>query len=378
MKTHIKTTVTRIVSTLGSSRVALLLVAVVILFCFVGVLLPQEGQFSPAEIEQWQRAHPLVTSLSSSLGLFRVFHSIFFLATVFLLAVNTLTCTVIRIIRLIHDLGISAFTGITGLRHVGFLVLHTSLILLFTGGTISAAFSLDGFIILTEGQKFQEQHYGYIRLVEGLFRKAEHKNFTILLNKAWEKYQDGYLLKRGARVTIMDGSGNTTKAEVQINKPLIYEKMSITLDGVGFSPKIVIKDRNNYKELVNSYVALKMFDYGDNRSHSDFLPLPFLEERNQRITITLFPVSGTDDNTPLLSVDLEDKNRVENQHADIAINGSTQLGEYFFEFSDLRQWASFRIMDDPGYDLVWIALWLGTFGIILRYIPDLKKWFSPA
>ena len=55
-----------------------------------------------------------------------------------------------------------------------------------------------------------------------------------------------------------------------------------------------------------------------------------------------------------------------------------QIGDYSMEFSDLRYWSSFRVGEDHGLILLQIALWVGLISLILRYIPDLLKWFSPS
>jgi hypothetical protein len=33
------------------------------------------------------------------------------------------------------------------------------------------------------------------------------------------------------------------------------------------------------------------------------------------------------------------------------------------------------VVQDPGYLPVCVALWLGLGALILRYVPDLKRWF---
>ena len=373
-----KTIAAKALALLGSSQLALFLVAMVILFCLTAAMVPQEGQFLPSDISQWQNKHPLLTSLFHPPGFFKIFHSTPFLLTIFLLAVNTLTCTLIRFFRLIHDQGFNAFRGLYGLRHIGFLILHLSLILLFTGGALSAAFSLDGYIILTEGQWLPEKHTSYVRLVEGPLRGEKHTGFSLLLKKAWEEYQNGYLVDRGALVTLEDNSNQLKSSLIQINNPLIYQKKHITLDKVGYSPHIRIENRSNTEKLVDSFVALKIFDYGDSRVHSDFLPLPIFDEQQQKMYLKIYPASETNNNTSLLRVELEDNLLKKSQHAEIQLANKIALGEYEIEFKGLRQWASFRIMEDPGYGLVCLALWLGTFGVVVRYIPDLKKWFSKS
>ena len=70
----------------------------------------------------------------------------------------------------------------------------------------------------------------------------------------------------------------------------------------------------------------------------------------------------------------ENGNVVAKNHA--ALKEKVAVGEYEFEFAELRQWAAFQVSNDPGYPTVCIALWLGMAALVLRYIPDLRTWFG--
>ena len=101
---------------LSSARLALLLVLVIILFSVAGAVLPQEGRLEATNITQWQQRHPMTTRLLDPLGLFHVFHSWPFMVTIMLLAVNTLTCTVLRFIS---QGGINTLKGPEAARTAG-------------------------------------------------------------------------------------------------------------------------------------------------------------------------------------------------------------------------------------------------------------------
>ncbi|NIS63507.1 MAG: hypothetical protein GTO13_23310, partial [Proteobacteria bacterium] len=135
---------------LSSSKLALVLVLLLILLSIVGAVLPQEGTTDLSAFDLWQAAHPILTGALNPLGLFHVFRSWPFLATIFLLGINTLTCTVLHLLR---ERGFSVLKGPRAIERVGFLLVHLSLIALLSGGLWSAAARLNGFIILTEGQR---------------------------------------------------------------------------------------------------------------------------------------------------------------------------------------------------------------------------------
>ena len=174
---------------LSSSKLALLLVFLIIILSLAGTFLPQEGKFKPEELTQWQAEHQIITSLFRPLGLFRAFYSIPFLTVIVLLGINTLTCTLRRFFK---QGGLSAFKGPESLQNTGFIAIHLSLILVFGGGFWSAASRLDGYIILTEGQSFREEHNSYLKISEGPLHKENHKRFLVRLKKVNLEYKKNY------------------------------------------------------------------------------------------------------------------------------------------------------------------------------------------
>ena len=59
----------------------------------------------------------------------------------------------------------------------------------------------------------------------------------------------------------------------------------------------------------------------------------------------------------------------------VRLGSEVTLGEHSFFFAELRRWSGFMVVEDPGYLVVCVALWLGLGALILRYVPDLKRWF---
>jgi cytochrome c biogenesis protein ResB len=354
---------------LSSSKLALVLVLLVILLSLAGAVLPQEGMFKPTDMARWQEAHPLVTSLLKPLGLFRAFHSVPFLITILLLAVNTLTCTVLYFFT---KGGISALRGPGATRLAGFIALHISLILLFAGGFWSAAARLDGFIVLTENQVFKEEHANYVRLVEGPLRKEYHQGFSLRLKSVRVDFRENYLLNIESDIEIIDKQGSVVKDTVKVNHPFTYNHLTFTQDQTGFSPRLLIRDKGSGRVLVNAFAALKTFRKGQTREYRDFLPLPFFK---QRVIVTLYPNHKRTGN-PALLVETENESGQPIPKGHVTMGSSMPLGKYTIGFIGLRRWSSFKVVEDPGYNLVWIALWLGVAALILRYIPDLKEWFN--
>jgi cytochrome c biogenesis protein ResB len=365
---------------LSSSKMALVLVLLVILFCIVGAVLPQEGGFEPEEIAQWQQMHPTVTTVLGPLGLFHVFHSWLFLVTIVLLGVNTLTCTILHFLK---EDGFSALKGPEAIEKAGFFLLHLSLIVLLAGGFWSAATKLDGYIVLTEGQHFTERHDNYLRLVEGPLRREHHEEFVVDLKKVDITYErKRYQTDVISILEVLSDGKKVLEGKVKFNKPFKYKGLSFTQDETGFSPRLIIGDKETGRTLINTFIALKTFRTAEGREYRDFLPLPFLENR---IIVTLYPSftmdkgglkkNGEEPENPLLLIESEDEsgNVVLQRH--LLAGQKTTVGNHTFVFGGLRRWSSFKVVEDSGYPIVWVSLWLAVAALLLRYFPDLRRWF---
>jgi cytochrome c biogenesis protein ResB len=359
---------------LSSGKLALALVAVLILFSLVGVIFPQKSQFPASEILQWQQQHPSLTTALKSWGLFSVFHSIPFMITIGLLAINTLTCTAIHFAE---KSGFRALAGPEAMNTAGFLLLHLSLIVLFAGGFISAATRMDGYILLTEGQSFTDRPQNYLRYATGLFQPSDGPGFSVTLKEVHVKYEKSeYLVDMTTTLLFQSQPNSVTEGIVKINNPTNCNGKTFTLDDTGYSPRLVLRQPGQQRALVNSFVALQTFTSGKVRQYRDYLPLPFLKNR---ITLEFYPVGNKDIQTgeiltePLILVKTQDSEG-DSAASRLPLGQKTMADGYEFEFAELRQWASFRVSNDPGYPVVWVALWLGLGALLLRYLPELREW----
>jgi cytochrome c biogenesis protein ResB len=353
---------------IGSAKLALVLIFLMILMAVAGAIIPQEGLVWPRQIDAWQQQNPILTSVFAPIGFFHVFLSIPFLLTIFLLGLNTLTCT----IRYFAEQGYwAAFKGPAALKNTGFLVLHISLIFILAGGCWSAAASMDGFILLTEGQSFNENHDSYLRLREGRFRRDIHKGFNFRLDEVKVVYKDKHFpVDIMSHITVRDLNNIKVEGEIRVNRPFTYKGLDFTPDQVGFSPRIGVRDTQTGKLLLNAYIALKTTGINKERTYSDFLLLEAFKQKKWTATVTLLPEK------PMLQVHINDESGKLLAHGDVPKSGHMDLAGYTFYFTSLRHWASFRIMDDPGYKIVWPAIWLALLGLFLRYIPELKSWLK--
>ena len=348
---------------ISSSRLALVLVALVVVFSLAGAILPQQGTMEAQEIAIWQEGHPVTTYLLEPVGAFGVFNSWPFLITLFLLAINTLTCTVCQFRPQGKFYGSS---NISPMVKLGFVLLHLSIVGLLAGGFYSAATKLNGRVVLIEGQSFTEKHDSYLWLAEGPLRSERHQGFATKLKQVQIRYEkQRYPVDIISEIEISSDKQKITDGIIRVNHPFTYNGISITYDGNGFSPRLLIQDKDTGATLVNSFVALKTFHNEQGTQYRDFLPLPFFEHR---AIITFFPSfirdngkiikTSEEPNKPLVLVEMTDESGKVLASVEIPLGEKGAIGKYDFTFTDVRRWAALKIVDDPGYPIVCGSLWL--------------------
>ncbi|HEG43388.1 MAG TPA: hypothetical protein ENH94_05000 [Phycisphaerales bacterium] len=367
----------------SSGKLALAIVLVLMIFSFAGTVLPQIDRVNPDDILLWQRDHALITPVAKQIGLFHVFTSWPFMITLIVLGINTLTCTALRFVR---DGGFACLAGPKRIEKGGFFLLHISLVMLIVGGFITTALKLNGHIILTEGQTFSETHAGYLRIAEGPLRKKSHKNFALKLNEITTEYQKAfYQTDVTSRLDVLEQGQKVKEATVKVNRPFTYKSFAFTHKEIGFSPRIEIRDKNTGRILFYSFVMLKTYDGDNGKEYRDFLPLDFLKNRT---IVTVYPdhvmkdgqavKTSEEPKNPLIRIVVEDQDGKIVSKEYLTPGQEVPIGDHVFKFADLRRWASFQVVDDPGYLTVCISLWLGLGALLLRYVPDMRKWSANA
>lgn len=371
----------KLLEVVSSSKLALVLVFLIILFSIIGAVLPQEGTLRIVEIRQWQQVHPWMTTVLGPLGFFHLFHSWPFLFVILLLGLNTLTCTLWRFVK---EGGLTSLSGPRAFRQTGFLLLHLSLITLLAGGFLSAAASFDGYILLTEGQGFTGRPESYLRRVQGPLHSDRWLKFSVRLEKVLTKYEKKrYLVDVASTLEVLEQNRLVTSAVLRINQPFSHKGLAFTQDKTGFSPRLRILDKKSGRQLLNSFVALQTFDTPDGRNYRDYLPLPIFDSR---FIVTVYPnfgmkngraiKVGDEPDNPLLIIETEDRSGQTALLKQVRLGEKIAIGDHIVSFEELRRWSAFRVVRDPGYFIVCVSLWLGLGALLLRYIPDLRKWFG--
>jgi hypothetical protein len=367
----------------ASTRVTLIVISILILISLIGALVPQHGMLEESGIAEWKQNHPVVSPALEALGLFTTFQSPLFLAALAILFLNTLACTFQSVVE---DGLFSGNEFPIRLRRLGFLILHISILVCMVGGFISAAYRSTGQIILTEGQTLQDQPRSYSKLSAGPFRKNQHDKFNIELVEAkYEAPTDWWAGRKFTSIRLRADDAEACAAEIEFNQPFKFNKLTFTVQEIGFSPEIFITSRNPRIPPFKGFIALKVWGVNKDREHRDFLPLP---HSDRSLVLNFFPSHAISNGvavktseavvSPALTVHLESSDGAQTPKKVVEPGQRVALDGLNIQFGELRYWASFLVVQDPGYPIVCFAFWTATAALILRYAPDILEWIKEA
>ena len=368
----------KLLNAVSSSKLALVLILFIIVCAVIGFVIPQQGKVNNYDIQNWQNAHPSVTSFLKPLGLFSAFHSGLFIIVIIVLAVNVTTSAVLKFKK---EGAFEALKGPDALKMTGFLVLHIALLTLFVGGFMTSTLKLDADAIITEGTTFIDHPNSYLRSVKGPLRPETQKDFILFLKDVQFDYEkDKYATGMTSNFDVYEKNEKIADAVIKVNQPFSYKNMKFTINGVGFSPRVAIYENDSNTPVFESYIALRTTLSEKGNTYTNQLLLPFLQ--NQTF-LTLYPDHKADfgqivktsevPNNPLLIIEQKDENGNVLLKEHLPLSKKVALGDIAFEFKELRQWASFKVESDPGYPIICAAFVLGLIALAIRYIPKSTK-----
>ncbi len=288
---------------LTSMRTALVLLLLLALGAVPGSVIPQRG-VDALKTADWQTAHPHLTPIYNRLGLFAVYHSVWFAAIYLLLMVSLVGCIVPRLFvywrgfralppaaprnltrlpdhasyttgeqpaevlsRAASRLGrrhrvstsdpdgglptgdgwVSAERG--QLREAGNLLFHLSVLVVLVGFGIGSLFGYKGGVILVVGDSFSNRLTQYDDFDPGSLFNADRMEpfqFTVHDFKVqWVNSGPRQGLARGfqAPLTYRTSPGAPLKSyDLRVNHPLTIGGTQIFLIGHGYAPVITVRD----------------------------------------------------------------------------------------------------------------------------------------
>lgn len=354
----------KIFSLFWSTRVALVLLVLILLSCIVGTILP------------------------SALGREAVFSSLWFNFLLVLLMVNIIFCMVkrIRILRL---------------SQIGATIFHLSLVLLFAGVVYDQLFFFEGAIRLTEGEtlSFADQA-SYDRVSMGRFFKIPkiedlgeiylHKFYLSHFAKG-RNWGPAYEIVVGG--DIQQGKKKSLRPATEIvyvNHPVKYKGFEFYRDKEGYSPLFVLRDSLG-RVLYGAYVSLQSIEQKDGtylyRSGSAAAPGSFdfpqdsqlppvfslsatyypdkVKKRAGKVFFQAWPITrgkgteGQEEKEPFKGM--------------AALGKTVKAGDFSLSMEEVRYWTRMKVIYRPGVTMIFSSFWLGLGGITLSVILKMAK-----
>lgn len=257
----------------------------------------------------------------------------------------------------------------------GSVVFHVSLLVFLLGAIASILGRFDAEMVLTEGQTLAFAEDQMLRINGKGRLSPELPGTQVSLDRFESSFVQGkYPVDYAAHLKLMDGPLFLHEEAVRVNQPLKYDRWQIFLHRYGFAPRFEIRDELG-RLLFDGFVNLVI----SRPDQTDYFEVPHLRFR---VETRFFPdyekqgeVAGSRSPTPENPVmrirALVDGELVEER--EISLGETAQFGAYRITFADLRYWAWFGIVYDPGYGLIVIAFVLCVAGLAFRFAVS-EKW----
>ncbi|MDA8235242.1 MAG: cytochrome c biogenesis protein ResB [Clostridia bacterium] len=393
---------------LTSVKLAMALLILIILLILMAVL--TEVDKLPLGVAL--RNLPIIKTL----GLDSPLDTWFFMATVYLLLINTFCCTWAQVKKArllwwrppgrltpkfswdISKNGEKPYNRITALLRargykiviekgiltaqrnrwgcVGPIILHVGLIVIMVGGLLKLNAGMTGIFPVTEGFAFEDRPENYITYQKGPWFDHSSSLFTLTLDKFYyrinaKKYPD----KFEAALRVAQSNGETGAGAVSTGFPLTMGHLTFhSYDNFGFTPRLIIQEEGG--GVLDSYIAL---DTSWNGSAREFI---FRGEFTQPSSGKQVEVEFYPDGDEIRPKPVKKSYRFDSPAVSVVIkNGSggdfrqviqkgeeKKQGNIRVAFQDYRAWASLVVKVDPGMNLVYAGFWLVIGGTALIYL----------
>jgi len=340
-----------------SSKLALVLLILILISCFVGV-----------------------TLLPAPVSRVVIFSSLWFNLLLVLLVLNIVFCFFGRIWR--RKINLISF---------GLIIFHLSFILLFTGIVYDSLFFFRGSIRLTEGEALSiAEPQSYDRAQWGRFFNHEAKlKGQIYFHKLHPFFKVNGATKGVANeISIGDEINREKTSFIYVTHPLKHKGFRYYCDKDGFSLLFILWDREG-RELYGAYFPLQSIKQKDKtyRYTSGTAKGPgsfnFPQDPQLspvfRLQTTYYPDPKKERDGEVFFQVWQPSHRPTTGGEKELFKGKAVLGErvkvgdYFLSMKEVRYWSSMDVYYNPGLLLILTSLWIGLGGIALTTIARLAR-----
>ena len=350
-------------SFLSSRKLAVSLVAILILLSILGTIIPQESLYPRDDFQKWQTEHPLLSGLAISLGLTNLYTSSGYIAILVMLFLSVSVCIYRRAFGLFRNKEKRIRYG-----HWGSVIFHFSFLIILAGAIVSTWTRFEGMIILTEGQPFKGYPDEYIAVQRKPLFVPDPLDFQLMLQKFKPFYgtQPRYVSE-----VLIEDRGNKTYETVRNFHALFHKGYTFYQKGHGFSPSFILKDYWG-RVIFQAFVSFKSHLQGEEVRYEDYFRIP---GTGLEVEGRLYPdmiinggkiktKSALPDN-PVIDIKIKEQGK-EVYRGVIKLGQDINLDRFSLSFNDLRYWSGFRVVKDPGIPVIYLGFGTGIFGLLVR------------
>ncbi|MDH3891910.1 MAG: cytochrome c biogenesis protein ResB [candidate division Zixibacteria bacterium] len=345
---------------LSSTRLAFVLIAVLVLFLVLSAIIPQRD-ISEDQLLDWQEYLGDNYVVIDKLGLDRIYFTPTFFIVLGLLGVNLLFGNIKRF-RSVYQVERTLLKT----RHLGSILFHFSLILIMVAVILNFLYKYHSVLAMTEGQTLKDRPESYHHEFHGPLYDNEYGRFTLSLTDVLSNDDASLSLGNVAAIAVQSARAKH-ETEVSTNHPFELGELQFHYGlKSGYSPEFFLTDSAG-NDLFRSFVRVANRKEEGKYVHRDFIVVP---EDNLHLEIEVNPDSIGPDIAYRITA-LQDS--VELYAGSIGSNDTVGFAGYKFTVPRLRQWCYIDVVKSPYLNLVFFGFWSALAGLTLSFVSRLKR-----
>lgn len=345
---------------LASTRLAFILIAVLVLLLILSALIPQQD-IAEDQILNWREFLGDKYVVIDKLGLDRIYFTPTFFIVLGLLAVNLLFGNVKRF-RSVYK----AERTLLKTRHLGSILFHLSLILIMMAVILNFLYKYDGVLAMTEGQSLSDTPESYHREFRGPLYADNYGRFTLSLTDLRSSDGDSSSLGKIASINVLTDRPDF-EADISTNHPFKWRELEFHYGlKSGYSPEVLLTDSDG-NVLFRSFVRIANRKENGSHLHRDFIVVP---DNNLHLEIEVKPAPVGQDVIYQLTAS---QDSIVLFAGGINSNDTVSFSGYKFTIPRLRQWCYIDVVKSPYLNLVFFGFWSALAGLTLSFVSRLKR-----
>jgi hypothetical protein len=346
---------------LGSTRLAFVLIALLVVHVLAAAVIPQQG-IAQQQFLDLVSTDGIGQRIIEFLRLDRIYTTWPFHVLLGLLAANLVVGNVQRFTRIYRT-----ERTLLRLRHLGSIVFHLALVAVLLGAIGNYMFRFHGVFALTEGQSATDTDdaQGYFRVFPGPLGPDPPGEFRLTMEKIEPQWEQDGVTTIAARMRLEAAGEPPLTDTVRFGHPLRWRSRELHLGArTGFSPEVLL-ERANGSVIFRSFVRVAAANHEGVDVHSDFIELP----GQLSLSLEIHEPDGPEPRR-WLSASKAGAVLFEGYVADddtVSIDGAR------LSSPRMRRWTFVEVRQNPGLFAVFWGFWVALGGLSLTLVARVRN-----